>query len=53
MSHKMQSGLRFNFNVNNITDTIDKRLGEQHPGFMGRWWSAPGPQYSLAASYSF
>ncbi|HEY9107413.1 MAG TPA: TonB-dependent receptor [Roseateles sp.] len=53
VSYKFDSGVSIGFDVNNATDTINKRIAQQHVGMLGRWWSAPGPQYSLSARYTF
>jgi iron complex outermembrane receptor protein len=53
VSYKWDESLQIGVEAQNLTDSTNKQLMQQHIGMMGRAWNANGPRYTVTLRYSF
>jgi len=53
ISYKWNDNLQIGLEGQNLTDTTNKQLMQQHIGMMGRAWDANGPRYTVTMRYAF
>ncbi|WP_374562266.1 TonB-dependent receptor [Ideonella sp.] len=53
VSYKWSDNLQIGLEGQNLTDSTNKQLMQQHIGMMGRAWNANGPRYTVTLRYAF
>jgi len=53
ISYKWNDNLQLGLEGQNLTDSTNKQLMQQHIGMMGRAWDANGPRYTVTLRYAF
>lgn len=53
ISYRWDDNLQIGLEGQNLTDSINKQLMQQHIGMMGRAWNSNGPRYTVTLRYSF
>lgn len=51
--YKWDDNLQLGLDAQNLTDSVNKQLMQQHIGMMGRAWNANGPRYTVTMRYTF
>ncbi|HEX5685542.1 MAG TPA: TonB-dependent receptor [Ideonella sp.] len=51
--YKWDDNLQVGLDAQNLTDSVNKQLMQQHIGMMGRAWNANGPRYTVTLRYTF
>ncbi|MEK8033849.1 TonB-dependent receptor [Ideonella sp. DXS29W] len=53
ISYKWNEQLQIGLEGQNLTDSVNKQLMQQHIGLMGRAWNSNGPRYTVTLRYTF